>query len=57
MRGTGRTVDDGCLEVLTEQKRLKHFIMKVIYEHDKPFKWGYYVKSVCFISLLQSNHS
>lgn len=39
MRGTGRTVDDGCLEVLTEQKRLKHFIMKVIYEHDKPFKW------------------
>lgn len=34
-------------EVLTEQVTLKHFLMIVIYEHDKTFKWEYYMKNKC----------
>lgn len=30
----------GVWEVLTGQVTWKHFLMKVIYEHDKTFKWG-----------------
>lgn len=36
-------------EVLTEQVTLKHFLMKVIYEHDKTFKWEYYTKNKCVL--------
>jgi len=35
-------------DVLAEQVTLKHFLMKVIYEHDKTFKWEYYMKNKCF---------
>lgn len=35
------------LEVLTEQVTLTHFLMKVIYEHDKTFKWEYCMKNKC----------
>lgn len=34
-------------DILTEQVTLKHFLMRVIYEHDKTFKWEYYMKNKC----------